>query len=106
MALVEIIRDGETILVDETEVRPPLPVAVPRQVTMRQARRALLAAGKLSAVDAAIASLASPQKEEAEIDWEFSSMVERDWPLVHALGPALGLSEAGLDNLFIEAEKL
>jgi hypothetical protein len=89
---------------------PPPPVApspeVPQSVTMRQARLALLGAGKLSAVDAAIASLPSPQKEAAQIEWEFSSTVERNRPLVQTLGPALGLSESDLDQLFITAATL
>jgi len=79
---------------------------IPQTVTMRQARLALLAAGKLSAVDAAIASLPSPQKEAAQIEWEFSSVVDRNRPLVQTLGPALGLSEAELDALFIQAAQL
>ena len=79
---------------------------IPQTVTMRQARLALLAAGKLSAVDAAIASLPSPQKEAAQIEWEFPSVVERDRPLVQTLGPALGLSESELDQLFITAVAL
>jgi hypothetical protein len=73
---------------------------------MRQARLALLVAGKLSAVDAAIAALPSPQKEAAQIEWEFSSAVERNRPLVQTLGPALGLSESDLDQLFITAASL
>lgn len=85
---------------------PPPPPEVPRQVTMRQARLALRAAGKLADVDDAIASLPSPQKEEAQIEWEFSSVVERERQLVQMLGPALGLSESDLDQLFITAATL
>jgi len=101
-------RDATPEEVAEIEARKAaaaVPV-VPRSVTMRQARLALLAAGKLGAVDAAIASLPSPQKEAAQIEWEFSSVVERDRPLVQTLGPALGLSESELDQLFITAVAL
>lgn len=92
---------GASTVEDATEadmpvVKPP----VPAQVTMRQARLALLQAGKLSAVDTAIAALPSPQKEAAQIEWEFSSAVDRDRPFVKTLGPMLGLTEDQLDDLF------
>jgi predicted component of type VI protein secretion system len=92
-----------------TEVEVPDPVvtpAVPVSVTMRQARLALLQAGKLSSVDAAIASMPSPQKEAAQIEWEFSSAVDRDRAITQMLGSALGMSEADIDNLFIIASTL
>lgn len=101
-------RDATPEEVAEIEARKAaaaVPV-VPQSVTMRQARLALLAAGKLAAVEAAIASLPSPQKEAAQIEWEFSSVVDRNRPLVQTLGPALGLSEAELDALFIQAAQL
>lgn len=79
---------------------------VPKSVTMRQARRALLDAGKLAILTAAINSLPSPMKERAQIDWEYSQVVERHWPLVAALMPALQMTERDIDLLFIEAAKL
>lgn len=79
---------------------------VPPQVTMRQARLALLGAGKLAQVDAAIDSLPSPDKETARIEWDYSSAVERSRPLVSLLGQALGLDDAALDQLFITAAGL
>jgi hypothetical protein len=82
------------------------PVSVPHEVTMRQARLALAAAGKLAAVDAAIASLSEPQKSAAQIEWEYSAAVRRTQPLVLALAPAIGLSDEQLDALFIQAAAL
>lgn len=79
---------------------------VPQAVTMRQARLALLGAGRLADVAAAINSLPSPQKEAAQIEWEYSQEVQRDKPLVLALAPALGLSESQLDALFIAAKAI
>lgn len=79
---------------------------IPAQVTMRQARLALLGAGLLASVDAAINALPSPAKEAARIEWDYSSAVERNRGLVLQLGGALGLSSAQLDALFIAAEKL
>jgi hypothetical protein len=78
-------------------------VPVPETVTMRQARLALLGAGLYAAVDAAINGLPSPQKEAARIEWEYSQEVHRNKALVQALAPALGLSGAQLDALFVAA---
>jgi hypothetical protein len=88
----------------------PAPAApappIPAQVTMRQARLALLAVGKLGAVDTAIASLSSPERDEAQIEWDYSYTVDRTSAIVSLLGPALGLDEAALDALFSAAAKL
>lgn len=84
----------------------PPPSDVPQTVTMRQARLALLAAGKLAAVAAAIAALTSPEKEAAQIEWEYSQTVDRNRPFVLLLGAALGLSDVQLDALFVQAAAL
>lgn len=83
-----------------------IPVHIPSIVSMRQARLALLQSGLLSSVDAAIASLPSPQKEAAQIEWEYSQEVHRDKELVGMLAPALGLNESQLDDLFTLAATL
>tara|TARA_R110001599_G_scaffold171353_1_gene362444 strand:+ start:462026 stop:462451 length:426 start_codon:yes stop_codon:yes gene_type:complete len=79
---------------------------VPQEVTMRQARLALLGVGLLDSISTAIDFLPSPQKEAARIEWEYSQAVQRDKALVLALAPALGLSDADLDQLFITAATL
>ena len=79
---------------------------VPASVTMRQGRLALLAAGKLAQVDAAIASLPEPQKSAALIEWNFSNELQRGNAFVATLGAALGLSDAQVDQLFITAAQL
>jgi len=84
---------------------PPAPV-VPGAVTMRQARLALLGAGLLSQVDVEIGALPSPQKEAAQIEWEYSQEVQRHNGFVSLLAPSLGLTEAQLDQLFITAAGL
>ena len=83
----------------------PAPV-VPSSVTMRQARLALLGAGKLAAVQEAIDALPEPTKTAAQIEWEYSNEVQRHNGLVAALGPALNLTSDQIDALFIEAAKL
>jgi len=95
---------GDAWLVADDE--PPIAQAVPVEVTMRQARLALHATGKLAAVNAAINALSDPPKTAALIEWEYSNAVRRDSQFVALLGPALGLDAAGLDALFIAAAKL
>lgn len=86
---------------------PPPPVVIPAEVTMRQARLALLGIDKLDDVDAALASIADPaQRKAAQIEWEYSSTVKRDSAWVQQLAPALGLDAAALDALFTAAAAL
>ena len=73
---------------------------------MRQARLALLGAGLLDDIDAAINGLPSPQKEAARIEWEYSQEVQRHNGFVSVLAPMLGLTEAQTDALFIAAAGL
>jgi len=79
---------------------------VPQEVSMRQARLALLGRGVLGQVDAAIDSLPSPDSEAARIEWDYSRVVARNSPLVTMMGAALGLEAAALDELFITAARL
>jgi hypothetical protein len=79
---------------------------VPQLVSMRQARLALFNAGILQEVNNAIANMAGPTGDEARIEWQFSSTVERTWPLVLALAPGLNLSDEQLDALFVAAAQL
>ena len=87
-------------------VAPSVTVPVPAEVTMRQARLALLAAGLLDDVEAAIAGMDEPAKTAAQIEWEYSNALERDNTLVAILGPALGLSTNQVDDLFRAAAQL
>lgn len=94
---------------DGLETAGPIPSPtpfIPEFVTMRQARLALLAAGLLANVDTAIDSLPSPTKEAARIEWDYSSTVERHRGLVQSLGATMGLTDAQLDALFIQAATL
>lgn len=71
-------------------------------VTMRQARLALLAAGKLEAVTAAVQQVGGA----AQIEWEYATEVRRDWPLVVQLTGVLGMTDADMDALFVQAATL
>lgn len=101
---------GLTIVADQagmpTLVEPSVTPVVPRAVTMRQARLALLQAGLLPAVNAAVSSMEGAAGEAARIEWEYSQEVQRDKALVLALAPVLGFSEAQLDALFVAAAAL
>lgn len=99
------IRDDLVLMTDEEAAAADAAVStpVPEAVSMRQARLALLGAGLLGAIDAAINSLPSPQKEAAAIEWDYASDVRRDSPLLESLAPALGLTDAQIDALFITA---
>jgi hypothetical protein len=94
--------DWEQAQADEMERRNP----VPQSVTMRQARLALLQAGLLSSVDAAIDGLPEPDRSAAKIEWEYAAVVQRASGLVPAMGAALGMTEAQIDDLFILAATL
>ena len=93
------------IAAEADPVTPAVPVP-PAAVTMRQARLALLGAGKLAAVDAAINSMTEPTRSAARIEWEYSGEVQRHNGFVSALGPALGLTADQIDALFVAAAKL
>jgi len=91
-----------TSLADNAEGRVACgwePSAVPTEVTMAQARLALLAAGLLGDVDAWVET----QGPEMQIFWNASYRVRRTAPALLAAAAAKGWSAEQLDNLFIAA---
>ena len=88
------------------EPAPVEPAQVPASVTMRQARLALLAAGKLDDVEAAINALPEPPKTPALIEWNYSNEVLRHNGFVSQIAPMIGMTPADLDAIFIDAAKL
>ena len=88
-----------------TFTAPPVqPAAIPQSVTMRQARLALLAVGKLDTINTVIAGIEpAAQRQAIQIEWEYAQTVDRDSPWVAGLAPALALSDADLDSLFVFA---
>ena len=85
---------------------PPTPEPVPEAVTARQARLALLGAGKLDMVEGALAAIPGTEGRAAQIEWEYALEIRRDSPLIGALAPMLGLTDAQVDDLFRAAEGL
>lgn len=80
---------------------------VPASVTRRQARQALLLSGLLDNVQPAIDAIPdATERGMAQIEWDDSQVFERDRPLLIQIGMALGLDDAGLDALFLQAAAL
>ena len=79
---------------------------VPQQVTMRQARAALIAGGFMSAINEALAAMTGVEGELARSNWEYAATVDRNDSLTLTLGAILGLSSLQIDNLFIAAAAL
>ena len=90
--------DWETMREDEMRARNP----VPQQVTMRQARLALLSAGLLDDVGAVI----SAAGRAAQLEWEYAAVVDRSNPAVAAVQQQQALTDVQIDDLFREAAKL
>ena len=91
------------IKIDQTLAKPP----VPQSVTPRQARLALLGAGLLDDVHAAITAIPDPvPRKAAEIEWEYATVIERSSPLVQSLAAGLGLTAADIDALFEAASRI
>ena len=95
---VYVQADWETMRDDEMRARNP----VPQQVTMRQARLALLGAGLLDDVEVVIAAAG----RAAQLEWEYAAVVDRSNPAVAAVQQQQGMTDAQIDDLFREAAKL
>ena len=68
---------------------------------MRQARLYLLSLELLDDVELLVS-----QNKAQQIEWEYASEVQRTNQLIPALQESLGLTNAQVDTMFIEASKL
>lgn len=76
-------------------------------ISPRQIRMALLSMGvNENAVETAIATLPSPQKEQAMIAWKYSTEFIREQASVDQIGNLAGLTSEQLDNLWMLAKSL
>lgn len=82
------------------------PVIIPQSISMRQARLALLQAGLLSSVEAAIDAIAEPARTAARIEWEYATEMKRDHTLIETLAVGLSLTPEQIDQLFQTAAAL
>lgn len=89
------------------EPAPVVQPGVPKVVTRRQARQALLLAGRLQDVQPAIDAIADPvQRGMVQIEWDDSQEFQRTRPTLIALATAIGMTAQDLDALFMQAAQL
>ena len=104
-----LVQDTWTLLTDEefqAIVNAPVPIPDATNITNKQGRLQLLALGKYSDVQTAINSLPIPQKEQAQIEYDFAPTWEINHPTLLMLLVALGISDSDVQALFNEASKL
>lgn len=82
----------------------PAPPEVPASVSPYQARVALLTAGLLDSLNTLMAQ--RRVDPAAKIAWEYATVWERNSTFIVSLGPALGLTDKQIDDLFIAAGKV
>ena len=85
---------------EEIAALPPVLPVIPQEVSRFQAKAALASIGKLDDANAAVAASNDPILQLA---WSEAPNFPRNSAGLNALAPALGLSQADLDQLFIVA---
>lgn len=102
------VEDDGAIVVRVWVSAPAVPLNVPSSISPRQIRLWLVEHGiSLTTVDNAINGIGDELlREKTKIEWEFSPYVERNHPMIDALGSALGLSQEQIDQAFIEASSI
>lgn len=114
---VERIEDGAVVGVENPDYlawrdagNTPAPAAPPppAEVTMRQAQLAMLAFTYQDGTNLLdkVNTLIAQQPRASQITWNASSVVQRGNALIAGLQPALGLTDAQIDQLFITAAGL
>lgn len=83
---------------------PPQEIEVPERVSRMQAEMQLHRAGLLGQVDMIMQDPATDP--EIVIAWQAATEVRRNSPTVAQLASRLGLTDAELDDLFIDAVKI
>jgi hypothetical protein len=78
------------------------PPQVPQTLTARQAKLVLHYAGLLASVNAAV----SQADQATQIEWEYATSVDRNWPTLIAMANAMGLTSEQLDQMFIDGVAL
>ncbi len=98
----EFNEEGERVNTIPPFVAPPVPSP---PITRRQLRLTLVRNGiALSTVEAAIEAMPEGlEKAEAQIEWADASEFERSHPTLLLIASALGLAEAQVDTMWLEA---
>lgn len=86
---------------DSLAPRIIVPIVIPQVINMVDARTTLILDGTLSKVNEVIAAMQGTEGEIARNIWEFSHTLQRNHPLVIAIGPLIGRTPEQLDTLFI-----
>ena len=82
-------------------------ILIPESISKRQARQQLIINGLYGNIQPIIDSIEDPtQRLLTQVFWEDSNTFERNHPMLIQFGTALGLTEAELDMMFINASKL
>ena len=98
------LTNEEAVLIQEMD---NLPVAVPRSITPRQFKMSLFNFGvPLSQVEGIINSFDEPLRTYARVNWESSTSFDRHNEMLNQMAPALNLSHADLDEIFINGQNL
>lgn len=84
-------------------IKPPAPPEVFPDLTMRQFRLALIAAGLDEAVEAALVAMPGTAGKMARAEYEYASTVVRDNSLVSGLSGSLGLTEEQINTMWRSA---
>jgi hypothetical protein len=92
-------------LIDGTNLPAP-PPRVPREIANWRAKAVLTSMGMLPQVEAMLAALPEPQKTNVSTAWAGDARFARRGATVLSIAAALGLSDAQLDSMFIQAEAL
>jgi hypothetical protein len=87
----------------------PLPAPeVPATISARQIRLWLISSGvSLAQIETLIDNIEDPQQREyTRVEWEYAPYIERNHPMVAVFAAELGLTEAQVDDGFINAATL
>ena len=98
------VRDESGTVIGKNQSESLTP-AVPESVSARQIRLWLVRQGiSLAAVDAAIDAIPDQlQRDSVRVEWDYAPYVERAHPMLAPLAAALGMSEAQVDQAFVDA---
>ena len=101
--------DGEIFETDfstDTDLEIERKENLPQEVQLWRARTVLKLLGMEQVIEIALNSLEEPTKTGALYIWQFGTTVERNSQTVLLLQTVLGLTDAQVDDIFIQAENI
>jgi hypothetical protein len=97
--VLDVWTDEELAAIGVVRTPDPAAPSVPQDVSRRNAKLALLAAGKLSDVETAVAAA----DQSTQIYWSDSTEFHRTHPILLAIAEAISLTSDEIDALFVAA---